>query len=283
MIREKVAERFGGSLARLAESLGKNRSTIWRWLTADEGVQFPKDPATFLSLAAALDVDPVMLLDWRPESFPWLCERISRTLRRRDWNEFLPSLGFLDEFLWPVDLWPPAEIAARFDRRWWLSNLWHNPQERRNYYALLLITPGTDRIRKPGRADPQVWHFGLRDAGAMLEGRMRPYGFITLQGRRLDLYHFNGISQSVELDEVPESFAVETWFGQGTSVHRVASLHSFDLRLVPSLDPKVPVVRFCHRGTACVDYDEAGPPVLCPLRTTCRGYRSGGYEPQPES
>src|SRR5262245_323707 len=135
LIRQKIGEHFGGSLAKLADNLGRNRSTVWRWLSDDDGIQFPKDPGTFLSLGAALDVDPMLLLEWHPESFPWLCERISRTVRRGDWNDFLPSLAFLDEFLWPTDPWPPNGIATHYARHWWVTNVEHDPTTRGNYYG----------------------------------------------------------------------------------------------------------------------------------------------------
>src|SRR5207237_4097839 len=114
------------------------RSTLHRWLA---GKSVPQSAHQLLCLAAALDLDPVALWDFVPQSFGALCIAVVEAALRNRWKDLFPALAFSKQFLGPTTNWPPSEMAEEyFERRWTIQEFIH-PAVRRGYFGTVRITP----------------------------------------------------------------------------------------------------------------------------------------------
>jgi len=236
----RVNQKFGGSIAAVARAWPEDdqphRGTISRWI---KGNKLPRSAHGLLSLSAVLDIDPIALLKV-VAPFPRLLARLVETSRAGSWASLEPALSFLAPFIGPTRDWPPLEVANKYFHRSWVTRDFEHAAatNRRNYFAAILIEPDGGR----GQFD-QVLHFAWRDR--IDQAVWRPYGFVRLAGPNVRLFSFNGLVGTATMGtaEVP-SFYVETWFGEGAAVFRVASLHGFHLTVAEAVDGSKPVVRF---------------------------------------
>jgi len=175
-IRGLIADRFGGSISRLAAALPldepPDRSTVTRWLSSD-GRHFPRDEERILALAGALDVDPTALWTFDPENFPTLWPKIVRASRTGRWSGLLKALAFFRYFSDQAEEWPPQPMARRFFNREWVVNEFaHDPRDGKNFYQDLVVRP-----RRPQGTFPTVWHFAFRHGGVR-GAKWQPFGFV---------------------------------------------------------------------------------------------------------
>lgn len=226
--------------AALADHMHVNRSTVHRWLKTEK----PKRPRTeeeCLRLAAALDIDPVLLLDFDVDSFPSVCSDVAEALGAGKWEGPLHVIRFVGRFVVPATSWPPKDIASRYPiKSWQLFEFAHDPRVQRDYYAPIVIHGRSSRY--------QVWHFAYRDKGLLSASPWRHYGFVWWHEDRLELYTFHGFAMAATTPADDDSIVVETWFGRGAAEFRVASLHTFEADRVPKRFNDVPRVRFGFAG-----------------------------------
>lgn len=213
-----------------------NRSTLHRWL---RGESYVRDAATLLCLAGALDLDPVGIWRFDPESFGRLCGRIAQALMGGDWNRLLPALSFLEELAVPRIDWPPVRIAKDyFGRDWAFFDFQHGEDRQRSYFTTFVINPSPHR----SPTGVQVWHFAWRTPQ---DPNWHPYGFVRLAESEIKLFSVVGKCSSMQIMPNPKDLAVETWVGPGAVVFRVASLHPFACRqCIRTADQQPVCVRF---------------------------------------
>jgi hypothetical protein len=237
-LSEHVALRFDGNVASIANRWptddAPHRSTILRWLS---GQTLPRSAEQLLCFAGALDLDPFALWEFPGNRFGTLCARIIEIALRNRWQDLLPALSFVREFLGPTANWPNAAVAERyFGRPWTFEDFEHPADSRRGYFATVRIVP---EQTQPAN---QLWHFAWKDH---LPGAIwKPFGFVRLVGKELRLYSYNGLLDRAFLDPPTALAHVQMWFGEGAATFRVASLHGFRLQLEDALPPDSAVVRF---------------------------------------
>jgi hypothetical protein len=239
LIQARIKQRYK-NVAALATVLGVDRSTVGRWL--DPGVPtFPRDERTFMRLAAALDMDPVLLWDYDETSFPGLCDRVLRAFSSQTWSGFLESLAFLRRYVVPRTAWPPHEVADLYTGKAWHEfRFCHAPRLGCDFYAKLTISA-------QGPMD-QVWHFAFRDAGTLRSPFWWHYGFVWKSSNALRLFAFHGTTMQVPCQPDSAVVCIETWFGRGAAEFCVASLHPFEAMLADVLPDGTPSVRFGFAG-----------------------------------
>lgn len=241
VLLRRTLTRYGGVAAiarRWPWGQPPHRSTILRWL---RGQTYPRDSDALLALAAAIDVDPLGI--WRVDlpQFGRLCELLSRALITNSWEDLLPGLSFLPDFVLPSRSWPPQRIARMyFKRDWHVVDVAFGGDTARSVFTAFALVPDAAEM---GPVGIQVWHFAWRPAG---DRAWRPYGFVRLVESSLQqLFSFSGRATSLQREATPAEFFVETWLGPGPVEFRIASLHPFSCREYPvDAQPTLPRLRF---------------------------------------
>ncbi|HEX9294842.1 MAG TPA: hypothetical protein VF881_03380 [Polyangiaceae bacterium] len=246
-IRDAIDERYGGSISRLAAALSleprPDRSTVTRWISSD-GSHFPRDEERILALAGALDVDPTALWTFDTDTFPVLWPKITRAARTGKWSGLLTPLSFLRHFAEPADEWPPQPVANRFfEREWVVHELVHDPRNGANFYQNILLRPEAMPTKFP-----VVWHFAFCHTGNVHRREWKPFGFVKREAERVTLFNDWGITDQASCSPTDQETVVQTWYGPGAAVFRVASLHPFSLSLAKDAPPDVPTVHFGFPG-----------------------------------
>lgn len=237
LVRALIEQRFG-SIAGLAveweervaastQRVGKprDRASIYRWLK----IGLPSHRDDVLGFAAALDVDPVALLDIDATA-------IERHFAKERWLFQLRSvhrspLAPLWAIYAPGPAWPNEEIVRNYyGRSWHTEGCVHDPQKIANVYAAVHL--GAREVDTT--LLPQAYHFAYRRSGAR-DGIWRPYGTVIVCRDTARLISESGDYQRITQDEEMNRVVVETYFGPGPAEFRIASLHDFAIRLeVPS-------------------------------------------------
>lgn len=251
-------------LSELALRLGVHRSTLWRWMHGGPAA-FPGSSSQFLRLAAALDVDPLALLEYAPEDFARLSARVQRVALTGDWSHFLPALDFLGDLLTPAESWPPVNVAAAYDRSWFVRDLAVEPRAQGLGYATLRLAPPPQRSEH----DVFAWHLAFQDTGGALPLPWRARGYLRWLGGEARLHSVRGLLNHDELRGQP-GVDVELWVGPHAGTLRVASLHDFSVEWA-ARQPADPLVRMCEQGLPCLAAQSEAP---CELAPRCTGYRS---------
>lgn len=261
VLQAEVERRFDGSLAALAERIGCDRATLWRWCA---GVTLPRDETRFLRLASAVDLDPLALWELPLQHFPTLLRHLVRSHERSPRRPGAHA-GLLDEYLAPSGAWPPPRVAAAFGRAWCVRDLAHDATAQRDCYATLRLAPEG--------VGPRVWHFGTLDRSGPVVARLRPLGFVFASSTGVALFARNGIAQlRARPDGVghdcsrvaAQPLDVEVWLGHGAALVRVASLHRFELARVPGAYGAP--LRFCKRAAYCAEVESCGARDVCAAR-----------------
>jgi hypothetical protein len=217
-IRGIIKERFPSrGVSEVAERLNIDRATVHRWLSR---TGFPRDEIQLLAFAGVLDVDPTVLWQLDPTTFPVWWPRITKAARTGRWEQFLRPLKSLESLVESGEKWPPASMAKQYFRRaWTCPQFRHDPQLGANSYQDLLL--------RTGCRPPIVWHFAFRED--IVGAPWRPYGFVLRETDRATLFHESGRMKSVPIDSSNRALCIQTWFGQRAAVFQVASLHEFEL------------------------------------------------------
>lgn len=245
VVDEALLRRHGGSLEHLAALLGCNRSTFWRWLRP--AGTLPRDEATFLRFAAALDVDPFALWDVAPSTFPRLATLLLRGAREK------PTLRHLHAHLRPQKSdWPSAAVAKFYGRSWYVERQRHAGTGPRSFYQRFQLRWAGD--------GPRAWHFASIDRSGPVSGAVTPLGVVLCRGGQAELLSTNGIVQRVAHPTGARTLAVSLWQGRGAAESLIASLHAFTLEVQP--DGAATALRFCQRGEQC-GQDDCGARLGC--------------------
>jgi transcriptional regulator with XRE-family HTH domain len=257
-IRARIAERFGGNGARLANALGLHRSTVSRWLSRSAKV-CPHNGDALLALAVALDVDPFLLWTFRDDAYPEVCARMRDARWRNEWGGEPPALSFLSRFFGPDarDAWPPAALAAPYGRPWTVRQFEHRPSGLCGQYG--------GRVVRGQVNEPQVWHVTSVAAGQILPPAVDHLGFVRWARGELTMHNYNG--QLIRHARAPSPrFGLEVWLGPRARTFTLASLHPFEL----DEGAAEPTARFCLCAHDCTRLDVARP---CPLLSVCSAGR----------
>ena len=237
LLRSLVARRLPGGWSELqdrwvasdtsqrgAAGHAPHRSTMHRWTQG----QMPRTAGDLLRLCGLLDVDPLVLLRLPPSDETGALERLARAYIHGRWQP--PALEFLHDFLGRRSVWPPPGLAREhFGRDWHVHDFSHDPVHGANQYAMVRILPPSGAPWPTGK--PLVWHFAYRHE-RLFGRRWLQYGVVSRVGRRVTLLHINGHEGASELQSEEDVVQVQTWFGPGEAVFRVASLHGFALGVV---------------------------------------------------
>jgi len=200
-----------------------SRATVYRWMN---GESVPKNRELFLRLAGALDVDSFALVTVLEGDILAAADEVLRIVQ----NSYgAPSwLQFVHGFFGRHIAWPPEELAAvYFGRPWYVQEFSHDPDIRANYYATVLLC----HALKPPDRRPQVLHFAYKHP-SLFHARWLQYGLVRVCGASGALHHISGYTAQLELTAPDEPIRVETWFGPGAALFRIASLHPFSHELV---------------------------------------------------
>lgn len=212
-----------------------DRATVYRWMRA---ATLPKNVEQFLRFAAALDIDPFALISFPIEHTAEISEKILRIMQSTSSGP--AAIRFADEFFGRRISWPPNDRAKEyFGRQWVVKELNHDPNDRANFYARFAIKASMP-IR---RFEPRVYHFAFRHP-IMFRARWLQYGLVLTEHNRVRLHHINGYAAALTRDRNTEITVVETWFGPGPALFKVASLHPFSLRFATSREAGLEAIRF---------------------------------------
>jgi hypothetical protein len=199
-----------------------DRASLHRWIKFGT---LPRSFDDYLGLCVALDVDPVCLLVAEHEDTSRAIEHLLSAVQIERWRQ--PALRFLADFFGRQKLWPPPGFArAHYGRDWHVAEISHDPKVRANYYATIELKGSAEVYG----TRPQVVHVAFRIPGFFRE-RWLEFGAVQRFGEEVGLFHINGYTQSCAAAP-PEPALVETWFGPGPAVFRLASLHPFSAMLV---------------------------------------------------
>lgn len=199
-----------------------DKSTVYRWI---KGETLPKNSHAFLRLAALLDVDPFALLAVSVSDIVDAADQALRIVQSSYPGP--PSLQFVHVFFGRQINWPPGAIASKyFKRSWYVEELSHDPSIRANYYAEIVLRHALQVTSDP----PQIFHFAFRHP-TMFRARWLQYGLVRAHGTSQILHHINGHVDQVHSSASHEPIRVETWFGPGPALFRIASLHPFSHRI----------------------------------------------------
>ncbi|MEL6511749.1 MAG: hypothetical protein AAFQ32_18250 [Pseudomonadota bacterium] len=199
----------------------RDRSTVYRWL--DLGI--PAKEEDIFGFAAALDVDPIVLL---PLGDPDFRSRFAQ--ERRFFQVGLQNLSQFSVF-WsiykPGPGWPSKSVSQTFyDRNWFVQDFDHKPaiSEANIYAGIEVIAP---ELNATG---PRTYHIGYRRSGAADE-MWRPYGTLLGVDGLIQLISESGDYQKASFLDSPRVIHFETYFGPGPVEFRICSLHRFNLRI----------------------------------------------------
>src|SRR5688572_1211533 len=119
-IRSRIKRVFEGKAARVINEWptepAPHPSTLSRWLN---GKTLPRTRDDLLSLAGALDLDPLAMWTTTKEQFPSDCAKVVRSFHDGKWTRLDITLSYLREFVGPLIEWPPNEIASHYFHRDW--------------------------------------------------------------------------------------------------------------------------------------------------------------------
>lgn len=234
-VRELIARRHGSVDALVAawearvtrgeqrSGSSRDRSTLHRWLK--QGIPTTSGDDLF-GLAAALDVDPIVLVDLSDAA---LDEHF--VAERRLFQMGSPvrtPLSPLRAIFFPGPEWPARRIAGDFyGRDWCVHPLASDVTTEVNVYAALVLTTPPDVM-------PRAYHFAYRRRAAR-DRMWRPFGTVVVDAGTAVLVSESGDRQERPAGQRAGETIVETYFGPETSEFRVASLHDFTLAVsVPS-------------------------------------------------
>jgi hypothetical protein len=152
----------------------------------------------------------------------------------------LPWLQFVHNFFGRQIAWPPANIAsAYFGRSWHVEEFSHDPNIRANYYPTVLL----HHVPQPPDGQPQVFHFAYKHP-SLFNARWLQYGLVRIQSASATLHHISGYTDQLQLEASNEPVPVETWFGPGPALFRIASLHPFSHCVADASDATSRALRF---------------------------------------
>lgn len=209
-----------------------DRSTVYRWIN---GTSLPKTDSDYLHLCSLLDIDPFALATTAGNDVEAVADEVLRVMQFD--TPATSTFHFLRSFMGRQLQWPPRDIArVHFARDWHTKDFTHDPNVRANYYPRILLQGTASEV-------PQVFHFAFRHESAFL-GRWLEYGFVRSYGTLINLQHIDGRTDHMSISSREEPVPVETWFGPGPVQFRVASLHSFSLRLETRDSDRGKAVRF---------------------------------------
>jgi hypothetical protein len=201
------------------------------------GETVPKNGRLFLRLSGVLDVDPFALITVSDADVLQAAEEVLRIVQ----NSIAPPpwLQFVHGFFGRQISWPPEDLASLyFGRPWHVGEFNHDPGIRAGYYARVLLRHA---LEPPGR--PQVFHFAYKHP-SLFHARWLQYGLVRADGSSAVLHHIGGYTDRLRACAPNEPVRVETWFGPGPAVFRIASLHPFTHSLAASEDDAGPALRF---------------------------------------
>jgi hypothetical protein len=211
-----------------------SRATVYRWIGGESG---PKNVRLLLRLAGLLDVDPFALLDVPDGDTLAAADEVLRFVQNA--STPTPWLQFVHSFFGRQISWPPEDVSAvYFGRPWLVREFTHDPATRANYYATVLLRPALQAVDHP-----QVIHFAYKHP-FLFGARWLQYGLILVRGVSVALHDISGYSDRLSLSTLDDPVAVETWFGPGPALFRVASLHPFANTLASPEDATRKAVRF---------------------------------------
>jgi len=210
-----------------------NNSTVYRWI---KGESVPKSSDLFLRLAGLLDVDPFALIAVPDGDILAAADELLRIVQ----HTFTPPswLQFVHGFFGRQLAWPPEELAtAYFNRPWHASSFTHDAAARTNFYATVVL----GQPASTGR--PQVFHFAYRHP-TRFRARWLQFGLVRVHSRSVALHHIDGHIEQLDRSAPQEPIRVETWFGPGPALFRIASLHPFTHSLDEAANTTGKAVRF---------------------------------------
>jgi hypothetical protein len=197
----------------------RDRATIYRWL----GKDIPSKEDDLFGLCGALDIDPLSVL---PINHSFMEKEFAQERLRLQLNQSRTSnLKPYDAIFLPGPKWPSDEIAECFyGRRWHVQEFHHDPSIISSAYAGL-------ELRIPPYQDvPVVFHFAWRRSNAR-DRMWRPYGSVIRFDNKILLISESGDLQKVDINFHENPTIVETYFGIGSAMFRIASLHDFEISM----------------------------------------------------
>jgi hypothetical protein len=199
--------------------------------------QLPKNSATLMGLAVALDVDPFALLAVPEEEMHKAIDELLELVQR----DSLPApLSFAKDFFGRQRNWPPTAFATQhYGRQWEIREFVHDPAVRKNFYQTIELQGKGNSLAD--RA--QVFHFAYRQKH-LFAARWLQYGSVIRFNRTALLRHINGHAEERRLQSSDAPAVVETWFGHAVVDFRVASLHPFTLAVPAASRSDEPPMRF---------------------------------------
>lgn len=223
LIYEVFPKGIGDLQSRWDADEGPDRSTLYRWRKGS----LPNSSSNYLRLCGLLNVDPFLLLDVERDKLSILLDRLTEaSLLESRWP--YPALRFAVKFFGRRRRWPPVDMLLPFYTKlaWHLKEFTHaGAREGVRYQGIDLS--GTDNSTNAR----QVFHFAFRHP-SLFGRRWLQYGIVRRIGQTVELIHINGYNAKTVLSNEKEPSRVETYFGHGPADFRIASLHSFNHRLV---------------------------------------------------
>ncbi|MFN3313306.1 MAG: hypothetical protein ACK46Q_07550 [Hyphomonas sp.] len=201
----------------------RDRNTIYRWLS----IGIPSRVDDLYGICGALDIDPVSLL---PLNEDFIASQFAKERLRIQINPSRRTdLAPFDPIFMPGVHWPSDEVSNYFyGRKWSVDVREHDPRLVSGVYAAFNLHA------YPEQVSPLVFHFAWRRTNA-LDQMWRPYGTVVRNSNEILLVSESGDFQRVAVQAAADPTTVETFFGAGPAMIKVASLHSFSLSVdVPS-------------------------------------------------
>lgn len=234
-------DRFGG-IANFADewaeqdkdgkSAQRSVKTIYAWL--QNGLPTTKD--TLYSFCAALDVDPVTLIDFDRGDLRKSFGRLRRSFLLGGLN----AGGFrpLYDLFHPSRTWPPRGLSQKYYQRDWTTHQFeHLADTVVNTYAAITVS-GDDSV--PANW-PRAFHIAYRRK-QNVDGLWRPYGAVISRFGEAILAHENGDIQRMPLGSRSNHLLrFHTYFGPSPVEFRLTCLHPFAGSVEPTEDPAWPL------------------------------------------
>lgn len=203
-----------------------DRQTFYNWRRG----QLPSSSIRLIRLAHLLDVDPLCLLAPLEGTATEVIGDIFHSYQLDLAKE--SGLQFLSSFFGWKAVWPPKEIQIHSRNRpsqregftWHTEEFVHDPTIKAGYYPTIVLTSDVTVIT----ARPQTFHFAYSGKGA-LRSRWLQYGFVVRHRGDVALMHIHGHIDGCATSSEEAPTLVETWFGPGPAIFRVASRHPFSL------------------------------------------------------
>ena len=228
LLDQLISQRFPRGVSELQsvwdDQGGPDRTTLYRWRKKGG---LPKSSEDYLRLCGLLNVDPFSLLATSENEFHRVVDRLTEAHQDNS-ATFHPALKFIEEFMGRKRVWPPTDLLESFYTNfvWFTEEFEYTAGDRRFYYQCLELSGDT---RLPDM-HPQVFHFAFRHP-SLFGKRWLQYGYLVRTGLGVQLIHINGHSEKYEVRQGSDPTFVETFFGDGPAIFRIASIHPFSLRL----------------------------------------------------